>query len=322
MSRIPATFERLRAQGRTALIPFVTAGDPEPRVTVPLMHAMVASGADLIELGVPFSDPIADGPVIQRATERALLHRVSLRRVLDMVRLFRETDRDTPVVLMGYLNPIEVMGYTPFAAQARAAGVDGALVVDVPPEEGHDLVAALRGEGLDLVYLVAPTSTEERISRIGAVASGFVYYVSVKGVTGAGHLDVMEVARRLTPIRARVGLPLGVGFGIKDAPTAAAVARVADAVIVGSAIVGRMEQLAGAPEAIPGAVAEFLLSLRRAIDGVRGQGARGAPTSGPPSLAAEPQSAPAPPACPPSLGAKPESAPAPPACPPSLAAKS
>ena len=288
MSRIAGMFGRLRARGRTALIPFVTAGDPEPGVTVPLMHAMVAAGADLIELGVPFSDPIADGPVIQRATERALAHRVSLRRVLDMVRTFRESDQTTPVVLMGYLNPIEVMGYTAFAAQARAAGVDGALVVDVPPEEGHDLVAALEGEGLDLVYLVAPTSTEDRIARIGAVASGFVYYVSVKGVTGAGHLDVAEVAQRLIPIRAHIRLPLGVGFGIKDAETAAAVAQVADAVIVGSAIVGRIEQLAAAPEAIPGAIAEFLGTLRAAIDGVVKSEAVSGPPAGPPSQEANP----------------------------------
>jgi len=268
MSRIPGMFQALKAQGRTALIPFVTAGDPQPEVTVPLMHAMVAAGADLIELGVPFSDPIADGPVIQRATERALAHRVSLHHVLDMVRAFRDTDQKTPVVLMGYLNPIEVMGYQAFADQAMAAGVDGALVVDVPPEEGADLVRALRTQDLDLVYLIAPTSTEDRIAAIGEVASGFVYYVSVKGVTGAGNLDVTEVARRLAPIRSRISLPLGVGFGIKDAQTAAAVAQVADAVIVGSAIVGRMEELAAEPAAIPGAVAEFLGTLRVAIDEV------------------------------------------------------
>jgi tryptophan synthase alpha chain len=268
MSRIPGMFQALKTQGRTALIPFVTAGDPQPDVTVPLMHAMVAAGADLIELGVPFSDPIADGPVIQRATERALAHRVSLHQVLDMVRAFRETNQTTPVVLMGYLNPIEVMGYAAFAAQASAAGVDGALVVDVPPEEGADLVAALRTQGLDLVYLIAPTSTEDRIAAIGEVASGFVYYVSVKGVTGAGNLDVAEVARRLAPIRERISLPLGVGFGIKDPETAAAVAQAADAVIVGSAIVGRMETLAATPQAIPDVIAAFVGTLRTAIDGV------------------------------------------------------
>ncbi len=266
MSRIPGMFAALKAEGRTALIPFVTAGDPNPEVTVPLMHAMVAAGADLLELGVPFSDPIADGPVIQRATERALAHHVSLRQVLDMVRTFRQTNATTPVVLMGYLNPIEVMGYAGFAAQASAAGVDGALVVDVPPEEGADLVAALRAQGLDLVYLLAPTSTADRIEAIAQVASGFVYYVSVKGVTGAGHLDVAEVAQRLVPIRERISLPLGVGFGIKDPQTAAAVARVADAVIVGSAIVSRMEQLAEDPQAIPGVIGAYLGTLRSAID--------------------------------------------------------
>lgn len=283
MSRIAGMFERLRGQGRTALVPFVTAGDPQPAVTLPLMHAMVAAGADLIELGVPFSDPIADGPVIQRATERALAHGVSLRQVLEMVRAFRATDGTTPVVLMGYLNPIEVMGYAAFAAQARSAGVDGALVVDVPPEEGQDLVTALQAQGLDLVYLLAPTSTADRIGRIGEVASGFVYYVSVKGVTGAGHLDVAEVAERLAPIRERIRLPLGVGFGIKDAQTAAAVARVADAVIVGSALVGRIEQLAATPEAIPGVVAEFLGTLRTAIDAVAKPGAAPRSPASPPS---------------------------------------
>ena len=266
MSRIAERFESLRAAGRTALVPFVTAGDPSRETTVPLMHAMVAAGADLIELGVPFSDPIADGPVIQRATERALANGVSLADVLDMVRAFREQDQDTPVVLMGYLNPIEIMGYRRYAEAARAAGVDGALVVDVPPEEGHDLVSALRDQGQDLVYLLAPTSTPERITRIGSVASGFVYYVSVKGVTGAGHMDMDSVSSKVAEIRARVALPVGVGFGIKDADTAARVATVADAVIVGSAIVSRIEDLAGEPAAIPAAVADFLGGLRAAID--------------------------------------------------------
>jgi len=231
------------------------------------MRAMVQAGADLIELGVPFSDPMADGPVIQRASERALAHHVSLRDVLDMVRRFREQDSETPVVLMGYLNPIEVMGYGNFADQARAAGVDGALVVDVPPEESHDLVISLRKAGLDLVYLLAPTSTEERIRKIGSVASGFVYYVSVKGVTGAGNLDVDAVAERLDVIRRHIALPVGVGFGIKDPQTAARVAALSDAVIVGSAIVGRMESLADTPERIPEAVSAFLRELRAGIDG-------------------------------------------------------
>ncbi len=268
MSRIAARFEQLRGRGRTALIPFVTAGDPSPGVTVPLMHAMVAAGADLIELGVPFSDPIADGPVIQRATERALAQGIALGDVLAMVRGFRAQDWDTPVVLMGYLNPIEVMGYEAFAAAAREAGVDGALVVDVPPEEGHGLVEALRAEGLDLVYLLAPTSTEQRISLIGGVASGFVYYVSVKGVTGAGHLDLNSVAEKVAAIKARISLPVGVGFGISNAETAARVAGLADAVIVGSAIVGRIEALAQTPELIPGVIGDFLADFRVAIDRV------------------------------------------------------
>jgi len=261
-------FQRLRGQRRAALIPFVTAGDPAPEVTVPLMHRMVAAGADLIELGVPFSDPIADGPVIQRATERALAQGVSLHDVLDMVHRFRADDDTTPVVLMGYLNPIEVMGAEAFATAAREAGVDGALVVDVPPEEGHDLVTALRAVDLDLVYLLAPTSDAGRIERIGAVASGFVYYVSVKGVTGAGNLDVAGVAAKLSEIRSRIELPVGVGFGIRDAATAAQVAEHADAVIVGSAIVGRIEALAETPEGIPDEVGDFLGELRTAIDGV------------------------------------------------------
>jgi tryptophan synthase alpha chain len=273
VSRIATRFVTLKGQGRKALIPFVTAGDPSPAVTVPLMHALVAAGADLIELGVPFSDPIADGPVIQRATERALAQGVSLSDVIGMVRAFRAEDRDTPVVLMGYLNPIEVMGYESFATAAREAGVDGALVVDVPPEEGHGLVDALRARGLDLVYLLAPTSTEQRIVRIGEVASGFVYYVSVKGVTGAGHLDLDSVAEKVSAIKARIPLPVGVGFGIKDAQTAARVAELADAVIVGSAIVGRIEALAETPERIPAAIGDFLRELRSGMDGAAAGGA-------------------------------------------------
>ena len=269
MSRIAQRFEQLKAQGRTALVPFVTAGDPGPATTVPLMHAMVAAGADIIELGVPFSDPMADGPVIQRATERALAQGVRLADVLEMVRMFRERDSETPVVLMGYLNPIEIMGYAAFAERAQAAGVDGALIVDVPPEEGHELVTTLKAQGLDLVYLLAPTSTDDRIKRIGSVASGFVYYVSVKGVTGAANLDTADVAEHLAHIRSAVELPVGVGFGIRDAETAARVAEVADAVIVGSAIVGRIEALAETPERIPETVAAFLAELRTAIDGAR-----------------------------------------------------
>ena len=270
MSRIKQCFEQLKAEGRTALVPFVTAGDPAPAVTVVLMHAMVEAGADLIELGVPFSDPMADGPVIQRASERALIHGVSLRDVLGMVREFRERNDRTPVVLMGYLNPIEVMGYEDFADAAKQAGVDGALVVDAPPEEGHDLVEAMGARGLDLVYLLAPTSTDDRIRKIAGIASGFVYYVSVKGVTGAGHLDTDAVSAKLTEIRRLVSLPVGVGFGIKDAQTAGQVASVADAVIVGSAIVGRIEQLIDEPERIPAVIGAFVAELRAGIDAATG----------------------------------------------------
>jgi len=269
MSRIKDLFTRLGAQGRTALIPFVTAGDPERTVTLPLMHAMVAAGADLIELGVPFSDPMADGPVIQRASERALANGMTLGGCLELVRAFRERDAATPVVLMGYLNPIEVMGYSLFAQRAGSAGVDGVLVVDAPPEEGEDLLAALRAQAIDPIYLLAPTSTPERIRRICAAASGFVYYVSIRGVTGAGHLDITEVRERLNTIRSMTPLPLGVGFGIQDAATAARMAEGADAVIVGSALVSRIEALRERPAAIPGEIAAFLGDLRGALDAVR-----------------------------------------------------
>jgi tryptophan synthase alpha chain len=266
VSRIAQRFRDLQARGRTALIPFVTAGDPDPSVTVGLMHAMVRAGSDLIELGVPFSDPIADGPVIQRASERALANHTSLHDVLAMVRAFRADDAETPVVLMGYLNPIEVMGYQAFAAEAKQSGVDGALVVDVPPEESHDLVVTLRDAQIDLVFLLAPTSTEDRIRKIAAAASGFVYYVSVKGVTGAANLDTRAVTAKVSEIRRFVDLPVGVGFGIKDAETAARVSAAADAVIVGSALVGRIESLSETPELIEGSLASFLSELRSAID--------------------------------------------------------
>jgi tryptophan synthase alpha chain len=269
MSRIQGVFNDLRARGRTALVPFVTAGDPQRAVTVPLMHAMVEAGADILELGVPFSDPMADGPVIQRASERALAQGVSLGDCLAMVHDFRGGDATTPVVLMGYLNPIEVMGCQAFADRAAEAGVDGVLVVDAPPEEAEGLLAALRPHSIDPIYLLAPTSTEGRIRRICGAASGFVYYVSIKGVTGAAHLDVEEVGRRLEAIRRVTDLPLGVGFGIKDAEIAARMAAVADAVVVGSAVVGRVEALRERPEAIPGEVAGFLKGLRGALNAVR-----------------------------------------------------
>jgi tryptophan synthase alpha chain len=266
VSRLARRFGQLRSTGRTALIPFVTAGDPHRAVTVPVMHALVAAGADVIELGVPFSDPMADGPVIQRASERALLHHTSLRDVLDMVQGFRDKDRETPVVLMGYLNPIEVMGYQAFAEAAAAAGVDGVLTVDLPPDEGHDLLVALRAVDLDPIYLIAPTSGPERIAKICGAASGFVYYVSLKGVTGAAHLELGPVAEKLAAIRQQTTLPVGVGFGIKDAATAARVAQVADAVIVGSALVSRIEELADRPDEIGPALGALLRDMRSAMD--------------------------------------------------------
>lgn len=266
MSRIDARFEKLRAEGRKALIPFITAGDPNPDVTVPTMHSLVAAGADIIELGVPFSDPMADGPVIQKASERALVHHVSLRRVLEMVRTFREKDSETPVVLMGYLNPIEILGYRTFAEAAAAAGVDGVLTVDLPPEEAGDYLQALAGPGLAPIFLMAPTTDASRMDRICAAAKGFVYYVAVKGVTGAGNLDVAAVAEKLGEIRNHTDLPVGVGFGIKDGPSAARVGETADAVIVGSALVSRIEALQGEPDRIPEAAGTFIRELREAMD--------------------------------------------------------
>jgi len=268
MSRIADRFENLRKQRRTALIPFITAGDPQPAVTVPLMHALVEAGADLIELGVPFSDPMADGPVIQQASERALRNRISLARVLQMVKQFRETDADTPVILMGYLNPIEVMGYEPFAAAASAAGVDGALTVDLPPEEASELIEVLRARGLDPIFLLAPTSTAARIEMIAEAASGFIYYVSLRGVTGAGRMDMQEVADKLKEIRGKTDLPVGVGFGISSPEMAAKVAAFADAVVVGSALVKRIAELAAQPEKINADAGSFIASLRASIDKV------------------------------------------------------
>jgi len=266
MSRIAQKFQTMKQQGRRALIPYITAGDPEPGITVPLMHALVKSGADMLELGVPFSDPMADGPVIQRAAERALKHKISLRQVLAMVREFREQDKTTPVVLMGYLNPVEVMGYDRFAKEAAAAGVDGALTVDLPPEEAEDFEAALQGQGLDTIFLISPTSPPERIELISRAARGFIYYVSLRGVTGASHLDVREVAAKLKEIREHTDLPLGVGFGISTPETAAQVAEIADAVVVGSAVVRRVEEAVTVPDKILNEVPAFIARLREAMD--------------------------------------------------------
>ena len=266
MSRIAGVFAALRDQGRRALIPFVTAGDPDPDTTVPMMHVLVEAGADIIELGVPFSDPMADGPVIQRASERALAHGVSLHDVIEMVRRFREHNTTTPVVLMGYLNPLEVMGYETFAEQASAAGVDGVLTVDIPPEEGGAFVPAMKAKGIDPIFLIAPTSHRARIERITGVASGFVYYVSLKGVTGAANLSLDSVRQKIAEIRDCTDLPVGVGFGIKDAAMAAAMAGFADAVVVGSALVSRIEANVNDPERAMAEIKALLIEMRTAMD--------------------------------------------------------
>jgi len=266
MSRIEQRFAQLRKNQRKALIPYITAGDPEPGLTVSLLHAMVESGADLLEIGVPFSDPMADGPVIQAACERALEHHVSLHQVLEMVQDFRRTDTETPVILMGYLNPIEVWGYQAFAQAAADAGVDGVLTVDMPPEEASDFGVALKNQGIDIIYLLAPTSDADRMRIVSAVASGFLYYVSFKGVTGANRLDVTAVAEKLDELRKHTTLPVGVGFGIRDAESAAQVAGIADAVVVGSVLVSRIAELAATPDRIAPALSAIIAELRAAMD--------------------------------------------------------
>lgn len=264
MSRIKKTFDTLASQKKKALIPFITAGDPAPEMTVPLMHALVKGGADILELGVPFSDPMAEGPVIQRACERALKFGVGLRDVLEYVRQFRLENKDTPVVLMGYANPIERMGVPAFIAEAKAAGVDGAIVVDYPPEECVDFALELRAADMDPIFLLAPTSSDERIRQVAEISSGFSYYVSLRGVTGAGHIDTTEVASRIAEIRKHVKLPIGVGFGIRDAQTAKAIASVSDAVVIGSRIIQELENTPK-DQAIA-AVHDFVAGIRAAID--------------------------------------------------------
>lgn len=264
MSRIAQTFAALAAQGRTALIPFITAGDPHPDLALSLMRALVAGGADVIELGVPFSDPMADGPTIQRASERALAHGMSLRRVLALVREFRKENGATPVVLMGYANPVEAYGVDGFARDAREAGVDGVLVVDYPPEECAEFAALMKHANIDPIFLLAPTSTEQRYAEVGQIGSGYIYYVSLKGVTGSGNLDLDEVARRIPLIRDKVGMPVGVGFGIRDGATAARIAAVADAVVIGSRIIEEIEQ--GPASEAPARVTELLSDIRAAMD--------------------------------------------------------
>ncbi len=264
MSRIEKRFQQLSEQDRKALIPFVTAGDPDVTTTVPLMHELVAAGADVLELGIPFSDPMADGPVIQRASERALANGVTLQQVLQMVRVFRSTDSVTPVVLMGYANPVEAMGYDSFAAAARDAGVDGLLTVDIPPEEAESLVASLKAHHIAPIFLIAPTTPESRIAKVGEMAQGYVYYVSLRGVTGAANLDMSEVAARLPLIRKHVHIPVGVGFGIRDGETARAVGTVADAVVIGSRLVQEIEA-AGPAQAVQ-RVGALVNEIRLAMD--------------------------------------------------------
>lgn len=269
MSRIAGRFLQLAEQGRTALIPYIVAGDPGQDVTVPLMHRLVDSGADIIELGVPFSDPMAEGPVIQQGHERALANGTSLTVVLDMVRAFRQSDSTTPVLLMGYANPVMHMGYAAFADAAAAAGLDALLTVDIPPEEVDGINTELQRVGMDNIFLIAPTTPEERIARIAARASGFIYYVSLKGVTGAGHLDIGEVTHRLDAIRRYSDLPVAVGFGIKDADSARAVAMVADGVVIGSALINAMAQAIEGGDGKKGAVnaaCELLGHIRKGID--------------------------------------------------------
>ncbi len=264
MSRLAATFARLAADGRKALVPYVTAGFPQRDSTVPVMHALVEGGADAIELGVPFSDPMADGPVIQRANERALALGVGMRDVLAFVREFRARDARTPVVLMGYANPVERMGAERFLDEAAAAGVDGVIVVDYPPEESAGFAAAARARSVDPIFLLAPTTTEERTGLVLGMASGYVYYVSLKGITG-GAIDTADVVRRVGAIRARTKLPVGVGFGIRDGATARAVAEVADAVIIGTRTIQLIEE--GAPAEAPQRARAFMAGIRAALDG-------------------------------------------------------
>lgn len=266
MSRLTSRFQSLREQGRTALIPFITAGDPTPEATAGFMHALVEAGADVIEMGVPFSDPMADGPVIQAACERALAAGTSLSRVLDIVAEFRSRDTLTPIVLMGYLNPIDRLGLDVFAARAKEVGVDGVLIVDVTAEEAPDVMPVLQAAALDPVCLIAPTTGDERIEHICAQASGFIYYVSFKGVTGAASLDVSSVGAHIERIRAKSALPVAVGFGVSTPANAADVARVADAVVVGSALVRRIAEHGADRGATEAALRDTLSAMRRAID--------------------------------------------------------
>jgi tryptophan synthase alpha chain len=266
--RIQSTFETLAQRQRKALIPFITAGHPKPEMTLPLLHALVEGGADIIELGVPFSDPMADGPVIQRASEKALENGMNLGGVLALVRAFRETNQTTPLVLMGYANPIEAMGLERFARQASDAGVDGVLVVDYPPEEAALFARTCKAHDLDPIFLLAPTSPESRFADVGRMGAGYLYYVSLKGVTGSAHLDLDAIAQRIPLVKKAVGLPVGIGFGIRDAATARAVAELADAVVIGSRLIEMIEE--GPLEDACARVRAFMAEIRSALDAKKG----------------------------------------------------
>lgn len=268
MNRIASTFSTLKAQNKKALIPFITAGDPEPAMTVRLMHELVQAGADIIELGVPFSDPMADGPTIQRSSERALQHHIGLKDVLALVTEFRTTNADTPVVLMGYANPIEAMGRGNFAMSAMKAGVDGILIVDYPPEECEEWVQQLVDHAIDPIFLLSPTTPKARVEKVAKLAKGYVYYVSLKGVTGASHLDLDDVRNKLAEVRACITIPIGVGFGIRDRAAAKAVAELADAVVVGSRIIEEIEN--STRFALLDNVSSLVKSLRAALDEIDG----------------------------------------------------
>ena len=264
MSRITIIFDKLRQQNRKALIPFITAGDPEPAMMVPLMHELVKAGADVIELGVPFSDPMADGPTIQRSSERALKHHVSLKHVLTMVEEFRKSNTFTPVVLMGYANPIEAMGYETFTARAKVCGIDGVLTVDYPPEESEEWVKYLERHQIDPIFLLSPTTPQARIEHVAKMAKGYIYYVSLKGVTGSSGLDLSDVTSKLARLRSTISIPIGVGFGIRDSMTAKTVAELADAVVIGSRIIEEIE--CSPREELLANVHRLVKSLRSAVD--------------------------------------------------------
>jgi tryptophan synthase alpha chain len=266
MSRLAATFQQLGKANSKGLVAFITAGDPSPEFTLSLLHDMVKAGVDVIELGVPFSDPMADGPVIQKASERALAGHMSLRKTLALAAEFRKTDTATPVVLMGYLNPVEAMGYSQFAVQAAQAGVDGVLTVDLPPEECEELAGLLTDRQIDPIFLLAPNSTDERIALMAKIGRGYLYYVSLKGVTGAGHLDIGSVEAKLKQIKSITSLPVGVGFGVKDAATAKSIAALGDAVVVGSALISKIEANLDNLEKARSEIISLLSSMRHAMD--------------------------------------------------------